>query len=167
MALEALAEVVADFQHELATVAADTASAVQVEVQHLMESPDDRIPEIMIDFAQTGMDQTIRETGNADLAEALWGEILEIASLPMSAVMSVPPADRGLVWTAAAALLLASIQRQAWITHGDAIGSIRAGIEIAAEQQKATRNMTPEQIRSANFPVKTAIKARRVAGQNG
>jgi len=167
MALEALAEVVADFQQELSGVADATASAVQGEVVRLMEAPQDRNAAILSDFAASGEQQTIRETGNAELARVLWDEIAELATMRMSDLMLMPPADRGLVWTAAASLLLATCQRQAWITHGGAIDALRVGVLSAVELRKATRGMSPDTLRTANFPVKSAIRARNVAGQNG
>jgi hypothetical protein len=148
----------ADRQEALEALAIDKLPEIQSIALELYNSPQRRNDDIIDWFIADGYQKTLAETGNEDVANAIWTDVAALLELKINDLAAVPANERGDIWTLAASIIVAASKRQAEIESGlvTAIGN------DAGEDLKANiKGLSREQLKGATFHIKTELQNRK------
>jgi hypothetical protein len=137
-----------EYQLELESLGAQAADAVRGEFLRLLETPEDRNEAIHDWFITGGYESTLEETGNEELAFALWETVDELASMRFSELAQQPVGSRGQTWGLAASVMLAAAQQQALITHGPVVPAMALGARAGEDLSREMRGVSAADLRS-------------------
>lgn len=166
MPLSKFLQASADRQEEIELLSESYQPIISRRFQELVNEPDSLNPVIVEDFLIDGLEQMVAETGNEELANAYWNQVVEMVQYPLDFLAETPVEQRSAVWDTATSLIVSAAQIQAEIESGLFTRAAEIGIESGAELKQLTSGIPKEQLKKATFNIKPELKARKKARKN-